>query len=178
MKKAVEDRLTQLWSELGRGFGWQDVVAEARKPKSPLHAEFEWDKSKAHEIYLRDRAQALIREWYCNQQAGNGDVTLRTRRAVNLPAIPEDIPTAPGPRLYYPIERVLETPSLRDIMLQEALQALSAVKRKYETLHELADAWKGIDKAIEKATRSAGKKQSALGKARQGRRGISSEARP
>jgi hypothetical protein len=142
MKRPIADRLEALWNASRGSMTWRDVVADARDKASPLHSEFEWNHAKAHEIYLRERAQALVRDWYVNMQTGT-DEAFRTRRLVSLPAASLEAPHA---RRYFPIESVLSDAHQRDLLLQQALHELGAFKRKYGTLAQLARVFEAIER--------------------------------
>lgn len=159
MRKHVIERLDAMCAENG-SLTIEGVIQEARSKTSPLHGEFEWNKSKAHEIYLKDRARQLIREFYIKQELGDGDgkrVT-RFRRYVSLPVEPEDENhKGPAPRAYFPITQVASDPDQMQTLMEDALRDLSALRRKYASLSELSQVFLAID-AVEKKRAKARKK--------------------
>lgn len=60
--KAREDAIRERLAKLARAgrLTPDQVVADARKPTSPLHDEFEWDDSKAAQKYRLEQARGLI----------------------------------------------------------------------------------------------------------------------
>lgn len=142
MKPEIRQRIEEML-DAGGELTTEQILAEARKKTSPLHEAFEWDAKKAHNIYLMDRARSLIREYWIEVNSGNELV--RIRGSVSLPT-PEDFD---GPRrAYYSTRAVLSDADLRSRMLDQALRELSAFRRKYATLSELATVFAVIDKAI------------------------------
>lgn len=59
-RKAVRDRLAQIEKANGGRLTPDDVVKDAKKPSSPLHAHFEWDVKKAAAKYWIEQARDLI----------------------------------------------------------------------------------------------------------------------
>lgn len=141
MKQAVIDRLTELHQKFG-GFSVEEIITEARNPKSPLHGEYEWDKDKAHEFYLRERTKALIRAWYVWHETGNQEL-VRVRGAVSI--LTRDDTTGKRSRRYWPIQDVLTNKTMRESMLEDALRELQAFKMKYQHLVELSGVFAAID---------------------------------
>lgn len=145
MKPAVRERLEKLSADSGgTGLSIFAIITDAKSAKSPLHAEFEWDKAKAHDVYLRMRAQQLIRDWYVEQQTGKEE-TVRVRRMVSL-GVEDDLQ---GSRRYFPIEQVLEDPAKLASMLGDALRELQTFRKKYRNLSALAEVFSAIEKLEE-----------------------------
>lgn len=124
-----------------------DIINDARRPDSPLHTEFEWEPEKAHAIYLKDRARALIRQWYV-ENIGGQELNRKIRGAWSIPVAEEDddgfvMRTA---REYYTIDEVFESPDLTLRLLQTALAELNALRRKYNALKQLADVFEAVDR--------------------------------
>lgn len=61
-EQAIAERLAAIYKKHS-GITPNAVVEDARDPNSPLHKEFEWDDSKAAELYRLERARALIRRF-------------------------------------------------------------------------------------------------------------------
>ena len=59
-REAVRERLAQIEKANGGRLTPDDVVKDAKKPSSPLHAHFEWDVKKAAAQYWLDQARTLI----------------------------------------------------------------------------------------------------------------------
>lgn len=60
-RDAIRERLDDLARKNGGRLTPEAVVADARKPNSPLHKEFEWDTKKAAHEYWIEQARTLIR---------------------------------------------------------------------------------------------------------------------
>lgn len=77
----VGDELYRLQKE-GRGEP-SDVVEAARSPKSPMHAQFEWDDSKAAEAHRLEQARYLIRSIeVVYSEVGGGEVAAKAFHVV------------------------------------------------------------------------------------------------
>lgn len=59
-REAVRQRLAQIEKANGGRLTPDDVVKDAKKPNSPLHAHFEWDVKKAAAQYWIEQARNLI----------------------------------------------------------------------------------------------------------------------
>ena len=141
MKESVKNCLEALLAS-SHPLTTDAIVAEARKKKSPLHGEFEWDKDKAHKIYLKARAQELIRQYWIEVNSETEEKVIRTRGAVNV-TMSEDYD---GPRRgYVPVQRALSDEEMRAQILQRALRELDSFRRKYHQLQELADIFAAIE---------------------------------
>lgn len=114
------------------------VLERARDPSSALHPYFEWDDGEAAEKFRLMQASVLIRQCRVRVIAPDGQKTSVVRAFVSLPS---DRIAGAG---YRTIESVLD--SRRVELLAMAFGELTAFKRKYETLHELADVFASIDR--------------------------------
>lgn len=119
------------------------VLDRARDPSSPLHAYFEWDDGEAAEKFRLMQASVLIRQCRVRVIAADGQKTSIVRAFVSLPS---DRIASAG---YRTIESVLSTEPRRAELLAMAFGELTAFKRKYETLHELADVFTSIDRTLD-----------------------------
>jgi len=117
-----------------------DVVAFARDPQTALHAEFEWDDSKAAVQYRLEQARQIIR---CAVRVVSEDsppirayVSLQNdRRAGDS---------------YRNLLDVMSEPGLRRQLLAQAMREAESWRVRYERLTEL----KPIVRAIAKVQRS------------------------
>lgn len=123
------------------------LITDARKPKSALHDEFEWDAKQAHPFYLRMRARELIRQWYVTHMTAT-EQTVRSRRIVSLPIV--DHPKRG--RSYHMIEDVMRDDRMREALLDQALRELASFKQRYQNLVALT----AVFEAIDEVTTSAG----------------------
>ena len=119
------------------------VLDRARDPTSPLHPYFEWDDGEAAEKFRLMQASVLIRQCRVRVIAADGQKTSVVRAFVSLPG---DRIAGAG---YRTIESVLATEPRRAELLAMAFGELTAFKRKYETLHELADVFASIDRTLD-----------------------------
>lgn len=104
----------------------QSVVEHARDEKSPLHAQFEWDNSKAADKYRLAQARSLIREITVDW---NGK---ETREFFNVVVKKNDHEE----RGYVSLQRVLSSEELHKQVVKEAFRELKYWHQKYRTLAE------------------------------------------
>jgi hypothetical protein len=117
-----------------------DVVDFARDPQTALHAEFEWDDSKAAEQYRLEQARLIIR---CAVRVV-GEDSPPIRAYVSLQ---EDRRAGDS---YRSLSDVLGDPNLRNALLAQALREAESWRLRYERLAEL----KPIVRAISKVQRN------------------------
>jgi hypothetical protein len=124
-----------------------DVVVFARDPQTALHAEFEWDDSKAADQYRLEQARLIIR---CTVRIVSEDsppirayVSLQTdRRAGDS---------------YRALEDALSDPELRKQLLAQALREADSWRLRYERLVELQPICRAIVRAERQAVSQIGK---------------------
>ena len=119
-----------------------DVVRFARNPKTALHSCFTWDDSEAAEKWRLHQARNLIR--VIVNVIPSVDEETEYRAYVSLK---QDRVNGTG---YRPMVTVLSDDELRQVMLDEALEALTAIKEKYKTIKELAEVFEAVDRVKEK----------------------------
>lgn len=108
----------------------KDVVEAARSPKSPLHASFTWDNTKAAAEYRLWQARTLLRICVVmlpqNTQVTKAFVSLSSEVG------------------YRSIEQVLSVKIQRETMLDDAMDELERVRAKYNHLKELVGVFEVI----------------------------------
>lgn len=114
-----------------------EVVEAARPVASPLHAQFEWDDTRAAQQHRLWQARMLIR--VCVQVLPSADGDIEERVWVSLK---RDRQTTG----YRPLVDVLSDEQLRDELLSEALETLEYWQEKYGRLEELAGVFREIRK--------------------------------
>lgn len=113
------------------------VVEEAESwarnnPDSDLHRSLEWDDAKAGHQHRLWQLRRLIAIHIVSEEG--------VRQVVSLSI---DRKSQGGG--YRELGDVLRKPSLRDVMLRDALAELERVQAKYNTLQELAEVWAAKD---------------------------------
>lgn len=104
----------------------EQVLDVASDPTSSLHNHFTWDDTEAAQKWRLNQARTLIMR--CKVTViGSDEQTHRVRAFVNLPA-PE------GPGAYVSIEDALGDPAKRDVVIQQAMRDVAALRRKYRAL--------------------------------------------
>jgi len=115
------------------------VIEEARPVDSPLHNAFEWDDTKAAARYRILQAQELIRSikiTECDKEP------VKVTMFVNLSSDRTDSSENNG---YRSILDIKDCPDLMDVAVNDALQALEGVRRKFDFLRSLQKVWDAID---------------------------------
>lgn len=132
--KADAQEAGNVCEELERTVGLtaQNLLNASRPEDAPLHGEFEWDDTVAAEAYRETQAQYIIRM---------------------LCIAPDEEHKEPV-RAYFVTERAKEYDSVnvilqdvnkRTALLDMALKELTAFKKKYSVLSELADVFAVIE---------------------------------
>jgi hypothetical protein len=134
----IKDELVELQRQANGLLQVETAVEWAEShPDSALHKSLDWDDETAGH------------EWRCHQirrliavHIVNGD---RARETVSLTI--DRNREGGGYRL---ISDVISTPDMRRVLLQDALDELERVKRKYESLTELAKVWEEAHRVRQK----------------------------
>lgn len=114
----------------------QDLVNESRAEDAPLHNCFEWDDSIAAEKWRYTQAAYIIR---------SVEVTIEQ---TSEPTRAFVATISDGSRTYRDVGVVLKSADGREALLSNARRELLAFRRKYQTLHELADVFDAIDGVV------------------------------
>lgn len=151
----------------------QDVVNDARSPKSPLHRYFLWDDTAAAEQHRLHQARALIRSIevvYKEPAKGKQTITVAVahppKTSLPTPKLPEPSRAgeirhaafvsvgrcgAPG---YVTAAEIVDNKELREMALRSAMAQLVGLKMRFKHLNELSSIFAEIDRlaAIYKPT--------------------------
>ena len=135
MSMAIADELMALRNNNGV-INPAHVVAWAKdNPTSRLHASLEWDNDLAGERWRREQVRQLIAVHVVDADGSRKLISLSIDR------------TASGG--YRPIDEVMGTATLREVMLKDALAELDRVQKKYERLQELERVWAAANQVRE-----------------------------
>lgn len=121
--QAVYDRRGQLTPAV--------VVDEARDEAHPLHSRFEWDDSVAGEQWRRSQAQELIRSVKVVYREATDNEEARTVRAFHA------VRGEDG-HVYEPVEKVVEDPFTKRLVMADMEREWKALKRRYEHFSEFS----------------------------------------
>ena len=149
-KQLVREELEQLREANGGEFVPPAKVVEyARTHKrSALHKEFEWDNTKAAHQHRLEQARHLIR-LYVNIVPNQNGSEVSVPMYVSLVSDRRK----PGGG-YRTLESVMSTEELREELLQQALDELQRVRKKYQTLQELGPVFAAIDRVARRNSRA------------------------
>lgn len=117
----------------------ETVVEEAKRKTSPLHDQFEWNNSKAGEQWRIHTARQLIN--VCVELIGPEEEQIETKVFVSLRQDREQ-------GGYRMLDRVMSSKSLREYLLEDAMQELKYFREKYKTLNELAELFDAADRIL------------------------------
>lgn len=106
----------------------EDVIDRARHSTSALHEFFTWDDRRAAHRWRMEEARHLIRSYSIVVQQ---QPTVTARAFVSLKS------ARPHGGGYLPIQRILSDRDLYKEMLNDALEEIRAVERRYGHLREL-----------------------------------------
>jgi hypothetical protein len=125
----IKQELIRLADEHGGMLRPEDVVREAERGESPLHAHFQWNNSVAAHEYRLQQARGLIR--VSVEYLSSEPIVSRVFVSLSMDRYPGG-----G---YRVTASVLENIDNRSLMLRDALAELRRVETKYRALTELAN---------------------------------------
>lgn len=122
-----------------------DVVEEARNPKSPLHDLFEWDDTKAAHQHRLSFARTIIKSVSFRVQIEGGGDLLRTHTPAFQPVKIMD-PEGNPSRGYVSRNNttVLSRAGFRQLELENAIRELNGWKRRFNTVLVLSKGLAGV----------------------------------
>lgn len=128
----------------------QALVDESRPEDAPLHGEFEWNDSKAAEMYRCTQASYIIRSVVVVPEATERPV--RAFVSLENAVESEEEPEKTSKQQYHRIDVAMRREDSRKAVLAQAFKELAAFRRKYMDFIELADVFAAIDSAFEAAS--------------------------
>lgn len=124
------------------------LLSEAESSSCPFHNDFEWDDDAAAHQHRLSQAAQIIRHWkgvLVRVDATTKTLNVQLTRRVQSP----ESERGKGKDSFVTIEKIMADPALRADMLRTVVRELSAYRRRYSQLHELADLWFAIDTAVD-----------------------------
>lgn len=109
------------------------VIEAAESPTHPLHSRFEWDDSRAAQLYRIQQARHIIASF----EIEIPQLEVKVRALTSL-----DVDRTTGG--YRWTLDTLERPDLREELIRTALKELTYLQNKYKHLQELHDIWEKI----------------------------------
>lgn len=149
----IREELEQIRDEHNGQIPPEAVIAFARNKNTALHTEFEWDDTEAAHQFRLEQARRIIRLNINIVPTKNGNV--RVPVYVSLVA---DRKNGGG---YRTLNDVMSDDDMREQFLQQALDDLQRVRRKYETLRELTPVFAAIDRVTLKINKRGRQKTRA-----------------
>lgn len=134
--RSVKAELHRIAAQHGGMLNPADVVEAARPKRSLLHRKFDWDDSAAAEKYRLWQARQLI------------SVTVEFKGTEEKPLLQRVFVSLSSDREqggYRDLEVVLRDPPTRAELLQDALDELSRIRKKYRELEELSQLFAALD---------------------------------
>jgi hypothetical protein len=135
--QTIGERIEAL-SGSGGDISPQDVVNDARNPKSPLHNEFEWDDTEAAKQYRLEQARYILRSYSA----------VWVEESVEVKSVAMVSLEADNTAVYRSSRKVLSNKALREKWKEQALRELRTWRAKYAAVKELAEVFKAVDKII------------------------------
>ena len=115
------------------------ALVELARPKAhPLHSAFEWNNRIAAEQWRVQQARQAINSVRCVNAEG---------KAEEAPAFVH-IQVEGNGEGYAPLSVALTIPYQSAYVVEEALAALRGIRRRYQSISELAGVWSAIDAVI------------------------------
>jgi hypothetical protein len=135
-------------SELGSSCTASDVVSAAKRKSSPLHRYFQWDDTRAAELYRLDQARYYLRHVEIVIVRENDEQQTRAWHQIE---IKQDDATE---RVYMQSVNISLDPSLQDQVIARALRELQGWKARYsEYNHVFSDLFSAISKTQRRVSR-------------------------
>ena len=115
----------------------KSIVDKARDKKTELHKAFEWDDSKAGELYRQQQAGTLLTclQVVIKTSATNENEIKSTTAFVTLKRDSE----------FEPIEAVVSNPEKLNILYERAVKQFKADRERYKEVEELQELFNLID---------------------------------
>lgn len=123
----------------------EKVVETAENPMNPLHHLFEWNDAQAAQAHRVEQARHLLRSVQVTIITNKGQ-EITTRMTVTTERHKQ-----PGKHYYSTTEYALSNEELRAQVLKQALLELTAFRRRYAELSELAQVFHIIQKVTRRA---------------------------
>jgi len=142
---SIKDELTQIYNEHNGRVPPEAVVEFARDENTALHAEFEWDDTEAAHQFRLEQARKIIRLNIEVLETPNGNV--------RMPVFVSLVSDRRGGGGYRALTDVMSNAEMRAQLLQQAIDELQRVRRKYESLRELAPVFAALDRVARNASR-------------------------
>ncbi len=131
VKADIVGKVLERIDKLNGGVTPSVVVESSRPDEAPLHPLFEWDDTRASELYREDQARGIIRSVRVIQADKQGE------ERATVAYVSVRLADADGPS-YQPTARVMSDADLRRQAIADALAGLEAWVRRHEHLTELA----------------------------------------
>jgi hypothetical protein len=120
--------------------GAADMLADAKKPSSPLHKYFDWDVERAAEKHWLQRASYLIRSVAVEIRVVGGGVVTRAWHSVHVEIGTDTDTGAPiEERRYVPVDVVKKNPTLVEQILGDALRELRGWADRFSSYSSLSE---------------------------------------
>lgn len=142
---SIKDELTQIFNEHNGRVPPEAVIEFARDENTALHSEFEWDDTEAAHQFRLEQARKIIRLNIEVIETPNGNV--------RMPVFVSLVSDRRGGGGYRALTDVMSDAEMRAQLLQQAIDELQRVRRKYESLRELAPVFAALDRVARNATR-------------------------
>jgi hypothetical protein len=142
---SIKDELTQIFNEHNGRVPPEAVIEFARDENTALHSEFEWDDTEAAHQFRLEQARKIIRLNIEVIETPNGNV--------RMPVFVSLVSDRRGGGGYRALTDVMSNAEMRAQLLQQAIDELQRVRRKYESLRELAPVFAALDRVARNATR-------------------------
>ena len=144
-RSSIKEELTQIFNEHNGRIPPEAVIEFARDENTALHAEFEWDDTEAAHQYRLEQARKIIRLNIEVIETPNGNV--------RVPVYVSLVSDRRGGGGYRALSDVMSDAEMRAQLLQQAINELRRVQRKYESLRELTPVFAALERVARNASR-------------------------
>jgi len=133
--ETAKEELNRIYEKNGK-LEPAEVVKESRPESAPLHPVFEWNDTKAAELYRIDQAKHMM----C--------AIVQVEEREEQP--PQEVRVfIHAEKAYHPVDVVLRDPSMKKEALRDALRSMQSFRQKYSSLAELSRVIAEMDRVLD-----------------------------
>jgi hypothetical protein len=140
--QAAGERTEKIRQKAGNAFSPALLVADARRPTSPLHPGFEWDDAKAAEDHRLNQARYILRQLAVVTTSEKGETVL-------VHAFVSIMNHEDESRLYTSVQHAMADPELREQLLEQVRREARDFRRRLSDFEEFATVCEALDAVLE-----------------------------
>lgn len=139
----AKDTLLRIAANHGGLLSPLDILNEAKKKASPLNGYFNWDDTKAANLYRLDQARAIIssvRIEIIRENSKTKEVQVTSVRAFESRQSMRS-----SAHSYEAIQNIYASTEATKELVQQVLRQLQTLRTRYQNLTDLESVWEAVD---------------------------------